>query len=125
MSCRECVFRSQYQDMGASADVCTLHISLARAINACEHSEDCKYRFTRNDAMKIAFERAGGKPTDEPDATAAARRESSGDPARDFQEAMKEAAETLRQGLQKLVDNMKPMVESIKAFADQKGERNE
>ena len=42
--------------------------------------------FTRKEAMKIAFERAGGKPTDEP--TAAARRESSGDPEKDFEAAM-------------------------------------
>ena len=72
--------------MGASADVCTLHINLASAILACEHSEDCKYRFTRNEAIEIVFERTGGKPTDEP--TAAERREQSGDPEKDFQAAM-------------------------------------
>ena len=119
MSCRECVFRSQYQDMGASADVCTLHADLASAILACEHSDGCKYRLTRDEAKIIAFARAGGKPTEAP---TAARRESSGDPVRDFNQAMQDAAETLRQGLQKLIDNMRPAIESINALAEQRGE---
>ena len=110
MSCRDCVFISRYQDMGASTDVCTLHTNLASAINACVHSEGCKYRFTKKEAMTIAFERAGGKPTE---ATAADRRESSGDPEKDFQAAMisisqaaTNALSNLRRELEKFMKNI-------------------
>lgn len=122
MSCRECVFRSQYQDMGASADVCTLHITLARAIHACEHSEDCIYRLTRNEAMKIAFERAGGKPTDEP--TAADRREQIDDPDRAFHNSMSVIFEELQKGVQNMVDIAKVAVESIVAIAGEGAEED-
>ena len=129
MSCRDCVFRSEYRDMGASADVCTLHFNLARAVNACDHSEDCKYRLTRKEAMTIAFERAGGKPTDEP--TAAERREQSGDPDeiddpdRAFQNSMNVIFEELRKGVQGMVDIAKDAVERIYAFAREGAEDDE
>lgn len=123
MSCRECVFRSEYRDMGASADVCTLHINLASAINACDHSEDCKYRFTHEEAKAIAFERAGGKPTETH--PAAERRWSSDDPVLDFKNTMSELVETLRQSWQKLADDIKPLAESIKVFAEKEGTNDE
>lgn len=111
MSCRDCVFRSTYQDMGASADVCTLHYDLARAINACVHSEDCKYRFTIKEAKEIVFERTGGKPTDEP--TAAERREESGDPEKDFNSAMMSIGEAVKRSLNELAKEMKDFVKRI------------
>ena len=63
MSCRDCVFRGIFQDMGASSDVCKLHTSLVDAVAACEHSDSCKHRFTIQEAKQIVIERNGGLPT--------------------------------------------------------------
>lgn len=62
MSCKDCVFRGIFQDMGASCDVCNLHCNLADAVLACELSADCRHRFTVGDAKKIVIEREGGLP---------------------------------------------------------------
>ena len=63
MSCRECVFKGIYQDMGASCDVCNLQSDLVDAIKACKKSADCRYRFTVSEAKKIVIEREGEPPT--------------------------------------------------------------
>lgn len=62
MSCRECVFRGVYQDMGASCDVCGLQSDLVNAVRACENSANCRHRFTVADAKEIVIEREGGLP---------------------------------------------------------------
>jgi hypothetical protein len=62
MSCRDCVFRGIFQDMGASCDVCNLHSDLADAIKACENPAGCRHRFTVEEARKIVIEREGGLP---------------------------------------------------------------
>ena len=116
MSCRDCVFRSEYRDMGASADVCTLHDNLASAIHACDHSEDCKYRFTISEARIIVLERVGGLPQDKP--TAADRRESSGDPEKDFSDALLSIREGMNRFAKALADEMKSFE---KALAEREG----
>lgn len=62
MSCRECVFRGIFQDMGASCDVCNLQSDLVDAVKACENSAGCRHRFTVGEAKKIVIEREGGLP---------------------------------------------------------------
>ena len=62
MSCRECVFRGVFQDMGASCDVCNLYPDLADAIAACDNSENCRHRFTIGEAKAIVIEREGSLP---------------------------------------------------------------
>ena len=62
MSCRDCVFRGTFQDMGASCDTCTLQYDFTDAIKACENSEGCRHRFTVGEAKKIVIEREGGLP---------------------------------------------------------------
>lgn len=62
MSCRDCVFRGIFQDMGASCDVCNLQSDLADAVKACENSAGCRHRFTVVEAKKIVIEREGGLP---------------------------------------------------------------
>lgn len=62
MSCRDCVFRGTFQDMGASCNVCNLQNGLADAIKACEYSESCRHRFTIQEAKKIVIERESGLP---------------------------------------------------------------
>ncbi len=62
MSCRDCVFKGIFQDMGASSDVCNLQSNLVDAIKACENSENCLHRFTVEEAKRIVIEREGGLP---------------------------------------------------------------
>lgn len=62
MSCRDCVFRGIFQDMGASCDVCNLQSDLVDAVKACENSAGCRHRFTLEEAKKIVIEREGGLP---------------------------------------------------------------
>lgn len=62
MSCRDCVFKGIFQDMGASSDVCNLQSNLVDAIKACENSENCRHRFTVEEAKRIVIEREGGSP---------------------------------------------------------------
>lgn len=62
MSCRDCVFRGIFQDMGASCDVCNLQSDLADAIKACEDSDGCRHRFTVSEAKEIVIDREGGLP---------------------------------------------------------------
>lgn len=62
MSCRGCVFRGTFQNMGASCDVCNLQSDLADAVKACENSAGCRHRFTVGEAKKIVIEREGGLP---------------------------------------------------------------
>lgn len=62
MSCRDCVFRGTFQDMGASCDVCNLQNDLIDAFKACENSAGCRHRFTLEEAKKIVIEREGGLP---------------------------------------------------------------
>ena len=59
MSCRDCVFRGTFQDMGASCDACNLQNDLVDAIKACEDSANCHHRFTVAEAKKIVIEREG------------------------------------------------------------------
>ena len=63
MSCRDCVFKGIYQDMGASTDVCNLQSDLVNAVKACENSADCRHRFTVAEAKKTIIEREGELPT--------------------------------------------------------------
>lgn len=62
MSCRDCVFHGTFQDMGASSDVCNLQSNLVDAVMACENSENCRHRFTVEEAKNIVIEREGGLP---------------------------------------------------------------
>ncbi len=59
MSCRDCVFKGIYQDMGASTEVCNLQPDFLDAIKACEDSANCHHRFTVAEAKKIVIEREG------------------------------------------------------------------
>lgn len=63
MSCRDCVFKGIYQDMGASTDVCNLRSDLVSAVKACENSAECRHRFTVGEAKKFVIEREGELPT--------------------------------------------------------------
>lgn len=58
MSCRDCVFKSIYQDMGASFDVCRMQDKLPDAARACDNSESCQYRLTVQEAKKIVIKGA-------------------------------------------------------------------
>lgn len=52
--CHNCLFLSNYRDMGWSADVCTRgNYNLAEAIEACENPEPCKWHITRRKVMDI------------------------------------------------------------------------
>lgn len=62
MSCKDCVFRGTFQDMGASFDVCNLQSDLVDADMACRNSESCRHRFTTREAKKIVMEREGELP---------------------------------------------------------------
>lgn len=59
MSCRDCVFKGIYHDMGASTEVCNLQPDFLDAIKACEDSANCHHRFTVAEAKKIVIEREG------------------------------------------------------------------
>lgn len=115
MSCKDCVFRSQYQDMGASEDVCILHRNLLSAISACERSEGCRYRFMLSEAKEIVKARAGGLPVDKP---IARPREQSGDPEQGFDDAMVSLKEAFGNMAKALVDEIKSFE---KALAEREG----
>ena len=52
--CHNCLFLSNYRDMGWSADVCTRgNYNLAEAIEACDNPEPCKWHITRQKVMDI------------------------------------------------------------------------
>lgn len=63
MSCRDCVFKGIFQDMGASCDVCKFQNNFADAVKACENSANCHHRFAVTEAKKIVIEREGELPT--------------------------------------------------------------
>lgn len=62
MSCKNCVFRSTFQDMGASCDICSWQTDLANAIAACQSSDTCRHRLTSDEAKVIVFKREGVLP---------------------------------------------------------------
>ena len=60
MRCYDCIFKSIYQDMGASFDVCRLYDSLPEAAEAadnCRYSGKCEYHLTLAEAKKFVVER--------------------------------------------------------------------
>lgn len=91
MSCKDCVFRGIYHDMGASCDVCNLHSNFADAVLACENSADCRHRFTVGEAKKIVIEREGGLPIIPPKKTESSEKSNS---LKTINEAFAEVAES-------------------------------
>ena len=95
--------------MGASCDVCNLQSNLVDAVNACEDSEDCRHRFTIQEAKKIVIEREG-KPQIK------ARRNERRSDVQTLEDAFAEIAKAAQSA-------MKPLLECMQALADSwKGE---
>lgn len=91
MSCKDCVFKGIFQDMGASSDVCNLQSNLVDAIKACENSADCRYRFTVQEAKSIVIEREGGLPVITREETKSSEVEN---PLKTISDALKEVGES-------------------------------
>lgn len=91
MSCRDCVFKGIFQDMGASSDVCKLQSNLVDAIKACENSADCRYRFTVQEAKSIVIAREGGLPVITREETKSSEVEN---PLKALSDALKEVGES-------------------------------
>ena len=106
--CSDCVFRGKFQDMGASCDVCNRYSDLTNAIEACEKSEECRHRFTTEEAKKIVIERAGSLPLLVE--RKARKLEAIGDATSDFTKTIndiKEAFAPLIVELQKILEDKK------------------
>ena len=101
MSCRDCVFKGIYQDMGASCDVCNLQNNLVDAVKACENSANCHHRFTVAEAKKIVIEREGGLPV-------IPKKETK--PSEDFEPLLK----TISDGLKEVAESACKAINSIR-----------
>ena len=56
--CQDCVFRTDYHDMGATMPVCTFeHYELTQAIREAEAQEPCKHKLTYAEAREYAKNR--------------------------------------------------------------------
>ena len=107
MSCRDCVFKGIFQDMGASCNVCNLQTGLADAIKACENSGECRHRFTVSEAKKIVMEREGGMPI-------IAREQSAQIEQSDIQTEFKDAIARVAEAAQMAFNAMKKAVAGIR-----------
>lgn len=107
MSCRDCVFRGIFQDMGASCDVCNLQSDLGDAVKACENSADCRHRFTVGEAKKIVIDREGGLPAitkEEKKEECKVRKED--DPFKLIREALMEVGQSAVMALKTISNNL-------------------
>ena len=119
MSCRDCVFRGIFQDMGASTDVCNLQTDFLDAVKACENSADCRHRFTVGEAKKIVIEREGEPPTFLQKKMAIPQKKTEpseeSDPLKAIRDALNEVAETAC----KTVNSLRELFEGLQAESEE------
>lgn len=64
--CRGCIFKSEYQDMGASTPICTIErFDLVEAVKLAEAQGPCEHKLTYEEARAYALNRNINKSTPE------------------------------------------------------------